>query len=109
MAKQVSTIQPLAQEFGDRWYKKISVGTLVYAYYGYWSHTGSGPQFMDAKQNWPGPGNNSFSQFAINRTYLDFKFTPNDDLSMRITPDMDTTIVTPPADKVGKNNGNAQA
>ena len=31
MAKQVWTIQPFAQEFGDRWYKKISVGTLIYA------------------------------------------------------------------------------
>ena len=108
MAKQVSTIQPWATEFGDRWYKKISIGTLVYAYYGYWSHTGFGPQFMDANQNWPGPGNNSFSQFAINRTYLDFKFTPNDDFSMRITPDMYTTIGTPPGDKVGANTGYAQ-
>ena len=83
MAKQVSTIQPFAQEFGDRWYKKISIGTLVYAYYGYWSHTGFGPQFMDANMQWPGPGNNSFNEFAINRTYLDFKFTPIDDVSMR--------------------------
>ncbi len=88
MAKQVSTIQPWATEFGDRWYKKIQVGTLVYAYYGFWSHTGFGPQFMDANMQWPGPGNNSFNQFAINRTYLDFKFTPTDDFSMRITPDM---------------------
>jgi hypothetical protein len=108
MAKQVSTIQPWATEFGDRWYKKISVGTLVYAYYGFWSHTGFGPQFMDANMNWPGPGNNSFSQFAINRTYLDFKFSPTDDISMRITPDMYTTIGTPPGDKVGKNSGYAQ-
>ena len=83
MAKQVSTIQPWATEFGDRWYKKISIGTLVYAYYGFWSHTGFGPQFMDANQNWPGPGNNSFSQFAINRTYLDFKFTPIDSPPLR--------------------------
>ena len=36
MAKQVSTIQPWAPEFGDRWYKKISIGTLVYADYGYY-------------------------------------------------------------------------
>jgi hypothetical protein len=108
MAKQVSTIQPFASEFGDRWYKKISIGTLVYAYYGFWSHTGFGPQFMDANQNWPGPGNNSFSQFAINRTYIDLKFTPNDDFSMRITPDMYTTIGTPPGDKVGANTGYAQ-
>jgi hypothetical protein len=108
MAKQVSTIQPWAQEFGDRWYKKISIGTLVYAYAGYWTHTGFGPQFLDANMNWPGPGNNSFSQFAINRTYLDFKFTPVDDVSMRITPDIYTTIGTPPGDKVGKNSGYAQ-
>jgi hypothetical protein len=136
MAKQVSTIQPWATEFGDRWYKKISIGTLVYAYYGYWSHTGFGPQFMDANMQWPGPGNNSFNEFAINRTYLDFKFTPIDDVSMRITPDMyamvntgttctatSTTTVTVPVggkattttkctassgDKVGTNTGWAQ-
>ncbi len=62
MAKQVSTIQPFAQEFGDRWYKKISVGTLVYADYGYFTHTGFGPQFL-TQQYWPGPGNNSYSAF----------------------------------------------
>ena len=94
MAAQVSEIKPWATEFGDRWYKKISVATLVYAYYGYWSHTGFGPQFMDANMQWPGPGNNSFSQFALNRTYLDFKFTPNDDFSMRVTPDMYAMINT---------------
>ena len=107
MAKQVSEIQPFAREFGDRWYKKISIGTLVYAYYGYWSHTGFGPQFMDANQSWPGPGNNSFSQFAINRTYIDLKFTPVDDVSMRVTPDLYTTFGTATADSVGKNTGYA--
>ena len=107
MAKQVSEIQPFAREFGDRWYKKISVGTLVYGYYGFWSHTGFGPQFMDANQSWPGPGNNSFSQFAINRTYIDLKFTPIDDVSMRVTPDLYTTFGTATADAVGKNTGYA--
>ncbi len=29
MAKQVSEIQPFAREVGDRWFKKISIGTLV--------------------------------------------------------------------------------
>jgi hypothetical protein len=107
MAKQVSEIQPFAREFGDRWYKKISIGTLVYGYYGFWSHTGFGPQFMDANQSWPGPGNNSFSQFAINRTYIDLKFTPVEDVSMRVTPDLYTTIGTATADSVGKNTGYA--
>jgi hypothetical protein len=87
MAKQVSTIQPYALEFGDRWYKKISIGTLIYADYRYYTHTGFGPQFL-TQQIWPGPGNNSFNSFDITRTYLDFKFTPIDDVSARVTPNM---------------------
>jgi hypothetical protein len=103
MAKSVSDMQPAWHEFGDRWYKKISIGTLVYAYYGYWTHTGFGPQFLDANQQWPGEGNNGYNEFAINRTYLDFRFTPNDDLMMRITPDMYANIGTPQPDKVGSS------
>ncbi len=87
MAKQVGEIQPYAQEFGDRWYKKISVGTLIYADYRYYTHTGFGPQFL-TQQVWPGPGNNSFNSFDITRTYLDFKFTPTEDVSARVTPNM---------------------
>ena len=133
MAKQVSAIQPFAAEFGDRWYKKISIGTLVYANYGYWTHTGFGPQFQDGNMNWPGPGNNSFNSFSITRAYLDFKFTPIDDFSMRVTPDLyamvntgtkctaTTTISKPPGgtattkctassgDAVGLNTGYAQS
>ena len=125
MAKQVSEIQPFAREFGDRWFKKISIGTLVYAYYGFWSHTGFGPQFMDANQQWPGPGNDTFNEFALNRTYIDLKFTPVDDVSMRVTPDMyamvntgttctakttaaGTTCTASSGDKVGVNTGWAQ-
>ena len=122
MAKQVSEIQPFAREFGDRWFKKISIGTTVFAYYGMWSHTGFGPQFMDANQQWPGPGNNSFNEFAINRTYIDLKFTPVDDVSMRVTPDMyamvntgskctatsPTKCTASSGDAVGANTGWAQ-
>ena len=87
MAKQVSEIQPFAREFGDRWYKKISIGTLVYGDYRFYSHTGFGPQFL-TQQVWPGPGNDTFNSFDITRTYLDFKFTPVDDVSLRVTPNM---------------------
>ena len=87
MAKQVSEIQPFAREFGDRWYKKISIGTLVYADYRYFTHTGFGPQNL-TQQFWPGPGNNSFNSFDITRAYLDFKFTPDDNFMMRVTPNV---------------------
>src|SRR5208337_3221375 len=116
-----------ATEFGDRWYKKISVGTLIYADYRYYTHTGFGPQFL-TQEVWPGPGNNSFNSFDITRTYLDFKFTPTDDVSARVTPNMyvmintgttctatSTTKVTTPTkcvassgDKSGVNTGFGQ-
>jgi hypothetical protein len=93
MAKQVGEIQPYAQEFGDRWYKKISLGTLIYGDYGYFSHAGFGPQFL-TQQNWPGPGNNSFSAFNITRAYIDLKFTPVDDFSARVTPNIYASVNT---------------
>jgi hypothetical protein len=108
MAKQVSEIQPFAREFGDRWFKKISIGTLVYADYGYFSHAGFGPQFL-TQQNWPGPGNNSFNSFDITRTYLDFKFTPVDDVSMRVTPNIYAQYGTATGDKVGTSSGYASS
>ncbi|HYB89916.1 MAG TPA: hypothetical protein VEC38_02600 [Candidatus Binataceae bacterium] len=94
MAKQLADMRPAWEEFGARWYKKISIGTLVYAYYGLWTHTGFGPQFMDVNMQWPGVGNNGYNEFAINRAYLDFRFTPNDDFTMRVTPDMYAMINT---------------
>ena len=108
MAKQVSTIQPFATEFGDRWFKKISIGTLVYGDYGYFSHTGFGPQFL-TQQNWPGPGNNSFSAFNITRAYLDFKFTPVDDISVRVTPNVYAAVGGATADTVGKSSSYASS
>lgn len=121
MAKQVSEIQPFAREFGDRWFKKISIGTLVYADYRFYSHTGFGPQFL-TQEVWPGPGNNSFNSFDITRTYLDFKFTPVDDVSMRVTPNLyvqvntgtkctassPTKCTATSGDPVGVNSGWAQ-
>jgi hypothetical protein len=93
MAQQVGEIRPYAIEFGDRWYKKISLGTLIYADYRYYTHTGFGPQFL-TQQTWPGPGNNSFNSFDITRTYIDLKFTPVDDISARLTPNMYEQINT---------------
>ena len=91
MAKQVSTIQPWATEFGDRWYKKISVGTLVYAY------TASGRHRLRSavhgRQHELARPREQFLQSIRNQPhYLDFKFSLIDDISMRITPDMYTTI-----------------
>lgn len=100
LAKQVADMKPAWTEFGQRWMNKISIGTLVYADYRFYSHTGFGPQFL-TQMNWPGPGNNSFNSFDITRTYLDFKFTPTDDFMLRVTPNMYASTQTATAKTVG--------
>jgi hypothetical protein len=100
MAKSVAEMQPAWRDFGDRWYKKISLGTLIYADYRYMTHTGWGPQYL-TQMTWPGEGNNGFNSFDITRAYLDFRFTPNDDIMARVTPNIYETIGTSQPDKVG--------
>jgi hypothetical protein len=87
LTKQVSLMKPAWEDFDKTWYKKISLGTLVYADYRFMPHTGFGPQLL-TQMNWPGPGNNGYNAFDITRAYLDFKFTPNKDFMLRVTPNI---------------------
>src|SRR5438270_10834103 len=89
----------------DKFFKKFKVGALVYADWGLYSHTGFGPQFSE-NLNPPVPGNEAFNSYDITRTYLNFYFTPNDDFTMRITPDIYRTLgASTAADKFGRAGG----
>ncbi len=103
LSQQVAEMKPAWKDFGEHWFKKVSIGTTVYADYRYLTHTGFGPGFTDTPQEWPGPGNNGFSAFDLSRVYLNFKFTPTEDFMMRVTPDVYSTIGTGSADTVGKS------
>jgi hypothetical protein len=102
LSKQVADMKPAWEDFGKNWYKKISLGTLVYADYRYMPHTGFGPQFL-TQMNWPGPGNNGYNAFDITRAYLDFKFTPTKDFMLRVTPNIYASTGTVPAKSVGNS------
>ena len=111
MAQQVSAMQPAWRDYADRWYKKISFGTLIYADYRYMTHTGFGPQFL-TQETWPGEGNNGFNSFDITRAYLDFRFTPDENFMARVTPNIYESISgsggSAIADKYGNNTGVGQ-
>src|SRR5262249_31377515 len=89
------------REFGDRWFKKISIGTLVYGDWAMYTHTGFGPTFLENIYT-PGPGNNGWNSFDISRAYLDTRFTPNEDIGLRLTPELYRQFGTPQPDKVGR-------
>ena len=101
VSREVSDMYPAYREFGDRWFKKISVGTLVYGDWSMYTHTGWGPQFLENIYT-PGPGNNEWNSFDITRAYLDTRFSPSEDLSLRLTPELYKEFATAQPDKVGR-------
>ena len=80
---------------------KIKIGALAYADYAYYYKAGFGPQFL-TQTNYAGAGNNNYNTFEVNRTYLNFVYTPSDFISFRITPNVYRQIATVTADKFGK-------
>lgn len=80
---------------------KIKIGALAYADYAYYYKTGFGPQFL-TQTNFAGAGNDNYSAFEVNRTYLNFVYSPNDVLSFRIVPNVYRQFASASSDKVGK-------
>ena len=87
MSSQIQEMQPAWREFGDRWFKKIRIGTLLYGSWGLYTHASWGPQFLE-NVNPPGPGNNDYNSFDITRSYINFYFSPTEDFTARITPEI---------------------
>lgn len=101
LAGELQQMRPAWREFGDRWFKKIKIGTTVYADYSLYTHTGFGPQFL-TQTNPPGPGNNIYNSFDITRAYLNFFFSPTDDFTVRVTPNIYRTLEANSNFKVGR-------
>jgi len=69
-----------------------------------YTHTSFGPQFLE-NLNPPGPDNNLYNSFDINRVFLNTYFTPTDDLMFRFTPEIYRANGTPSNDKTGTSTG----
>lgn len=79
-AVKKSELSPLA-------FQKIKLGVTFYGDFTHYTDTGFGPQFL-TQANQPGPGNSGFNSFDITRTYLNFVYTPNSAVSLRVTPNI---------------------
>jgi len=87
LEKQVADIKPAWKSYMDNFQNKFRLGALAYLDYAMYSRTGFGPRFLE-NLNPPGPGNNAYNSFDINRIYLNAYFTPVDDWTFRITPEI---------------------
>jgi hypothetical protein len=90
---RVDKIEPAWSDYLANFRDRFRVGTVVYSGYKMYTHTGFGPQQYDNNQ-WPGPGNNLYNTFDIDRAYLNFYFYPTPDWTLRLTPDVYKTYGT---------------
>jgi hypothetical protein len=104
LQKQVDQIKPSWTSYMTNFQNKFRLGALAYMDYSLYTHTGFGPQFLE-NMNPPGPYNNMYNSFDINRVYLNAYFTPTDDLTFRFTPEIYRANGTATADKTGANTG----
>lgn len=74
-------------ELGPLATQKIKLGVTFFSDYAFYNKTGFGPQFI-TQINQPGPGNDHFNSFDVTRAYLNFFYTPNDKVTLRITPNV---------------------
>lgn len=84
---RVDKIEPAWADYLANFRNRFRVGTLVYASYKMYTHTGFGPSQFDNNQ-WEGPGNNLYNTFDIDRAYLNFYYNPTEDWALRLTPDV---------------------
>ncbi len=67
---------------------RIKLGFTVYGDWAWYPNTSYGPQF-ETQINQPGPGNDNFNSFDINRAYINFFFTPKSGkYTIRLTPNI---------------------
>jgi len=98
--KQVDQIKPAWTSYVSNFQNKFRIGALAYLDYGLYTHTAFGPQFTE-NLNPPGPYNNMYNSFDINRVYLNTYFTPTDNWTFRFTPELYRANGTATADRTG--------
>jgi len=104
LAKQMAEMKPAWTSYVNNFQNKFRIGALVYLDYGLYTHTGFGPQFLE-NLNPPGPQNNFYNSFDINRIYLNTYFTPTEDVLFRFTPEIYRANGTVSNDKLGTSTG----
>jgi hypothetical protein len=102
--KRLGGFEQMEGKLSDLAHGKIKIGATFYGDYAYYAHTGFGPQFL-TQLNQAGPGNDGFNSFDVTRTYINFFYTPNDAVTLRLTPNIYRQVDVSGAQSFGKGAG----
>jgi hypothetical protein len=90
-------------KLSDLAHGKIKISGTFFADYAAYLHTGFGPQFL-TQLNQAGPGNDGFNSFDVTRTYINVFYTPNEAVTLRITPNIYRQVDVSNAQSFGKGS-----
>lgn len=75
-------------ELGPIASQDFKIGVTFYGGWSYYNSTGYGQQWLDTPTKQLPPGNDGFNTFEVNRAYVNFLYTPNKRVGLRVTPDI---------------------
>jgi hypothetical protein len=75
-------------ELSDLAFGKVKIGATVFADFSYWSDYGGASAFYDNQITPSSTTDKNFNTFEVTRAYINLIYTPNDAVSVRITPDI---------------------
>ena len=76
------------EKLSDLAYGKVKIGATFYGNFTHYTDTGYAPAFQDSPTTQLGPGNSGLNTFEPTRTYINLFYTPNDHVTLRVTPDI---------------------
>jgi hypothetical protein len=68
--------------------QNFKVGATFYGNFSHYTGTGYAPAFQDLVTTQLAPGNDGLNTFELTRGYINFFYTPNEHVTLRITPDI---------------------
>jgi hypothetical protein len=66
----------------------FKIGATFYGNFTHYTDAGYGPAFQDLPTTQLGPGNSGLNEFEVTRAYINLFYTPNEHVTLRITPDI---------------------
>lgn len=92
--QDVQTRTAKKSELSDLAFGKVKIGATLFGDFSYWSDWDGSTSFVDNQTMPLSTADSNYNTFEITRAYINMFYTPNDEVTLRITPDIyrSTTI-----------------
>lgn len=86
--KRIGGLEQTEKKLSDLAHGKVKLGATFYGNFSHYTDAGYAPAFQDLPTTQLAPGNSGLNVFEVTRAYLSLFYTPSDQVTLRITPDI---------------------